>query len=112
MEKQKLQVDKRIFEALALGLDKLQFAVVKLESCNGTGSISFSEASCEYEVLLDKKKLRPCFFPFTLMFDKGVSLLKKLEKTINEKNENLEDHMKDSVLRLNKFYKAKGKLEM
>lgn len=55
MEKQKLQVDKRIFEALALGLDKLQFAVVKLESCNGTGSISFSEASCEYEVLLDKK---------------------------------------------------------
>lgn len=46
------------------------------------------------------------------MFDKVVSLLKKLEKTINEKNENLEDHMKDSVLRLNKFYKAKGKLEM
>ena len=63
-------------------------------------------------MLLDKKKLRPCFFPFTLMFDKGVSLLKKLEKTINEKNENLEDHMKDSVLRLNKFYKTKGKLEM
>lgn len=63
-------------------------------------------------MLLDKKKTTTMFLPFYFDVRKGVSLLKKLEKTINEKNENLEDHMKDSVLRLTKFYKAKGRLEM
>jgi hypothetical protein len=103
------EFDKRIFEGLtALGLNKLQFAIIKLKSCNGTESISFSEVSCGYEVLRDKTKRRPCFFPFTLIFNDGVSFLETMEKASSDDIKNMEPHMKEAFLRLNAFYKAKG----
>ncbi|XP_061183614.1 uncharacterized protein LOC133191883 [Saccostrea echinata] len=108
MEEDNVKFDKRIFEGLtALGLNKLQFAIVKVESCNGTESISFSEVSCGYEVLRDKIKRRPCFFPCTSIFKDGVSFLQNLEKASNDDIKNMEGHMKDAALRLNAFYKAK-----
>ncbi|XP_062581265.1 uncharacterized protein LOC134243062 [Saccostrea cucullata] len=103
-----VKFDKRIFEGLtALGLNKLQFAIVRLESCNGTESISFSEVSCVYEVLRYKIKRRPCFFPFTSIFKDGVSFLQNLEKASSDDFKNMECDMKDAALRLNAFYKAK-----
>ncbi|XP_052713496.1 uncharacterized protein LOC128187244 [Crassostrea angulata] len=102
------EFDKRIFEGLtALGLNKLQFAIIKLKSCNGMESISFSEVSCGYEVLRDKTKRRPCFFPFTLIFNDGVSFLETMEKASSDDIKNMEPHMKEAFLRLNAFYKAK-----
>ncbi|XP_052679433.1 uncharacterized protein LOC128160186 isoform X1 [Crassostrea angulata] len=105
---EEFDLDKRIFKGLKdnPGLDMLRFAVIKLESCNGTKSISFSEVTCEYEVLRNKTNRRPCVFPFTLIFNEGVSFLESLEKGSSDDIKNMEPHMKEAVLRLNAFYKS------
>ncbi|XP_052692894.1 uncharacterized protein LOC128171201 isoform X1 [Crassostrea angulata] len=102
---EEFDLDKRIFKGLE-GLDMLKFAIINLVSCNGTKSISFSEVSCDYEVLRDKTDRRTCFFPFQLIFNYGVSFLESLEKASSDDIKNMEPHMKKAVLRLNAFYKS------
>lgn len=96
-----LTTEKRITDGLRFLEDKnVRFAVVKLISCNGAESNSFIDARCGFEVLQENNKV-PSFLPFTVMFEKGVSFLKRLE---NANSEGIE------LLCLDKFYATKGEV--
>lgn len=105
--------EKRITNGLRFLEDNnVRFAVVKLISCNGAESNLFADARCGFEVLQDHNKV-PSFLPFTVMFEKGVSILRRLENvnTVNNIDgiENLQDPIKEALVCLDKFYKTKGK---
>lgn len=106
--------EKRITEGLPFLEDNnVRFAVVKLISCNGAESNFFADARCGFEVLQDHNKV-PSFLPFTVMFEKGVSILRRLENvnTVNNSDgiENLQDPIKEALVCLDKFYKTKGEV--
>lgn len=102
--------EKRITKGLRFLEDNnVRFAVVKLISCNGAESNSFTDARCGFEVLQDHNKV-PSFLPFTVMFGKGVSFLKRLENANSERIEKLQDPIKEALLCLDKFYKTKGEV--
>lgn len=106
--------EKRITKGLRFLEDNnVRFAVVKLISCNGAESNSFADARCGFEVLQDHNKV-PSFLPFTVMFEKGVSILRRLENvnTVNNIDgiENLQDPIKEALVCLDKFYKTKGEV--
>lgn len=108
-EESEPEIDRRIFkEGLRLLEDNnVRFAVMKLISCNGAESNSFTDASCGFEVLQDENKV-PSFLPFTVVFEKGVSFLKKMENANYDEIEQLQGPTKDALLCLNKFYRTKG----
>lgn len=106
-----LTTENRITDGLRFLEDKnVRFAVVKLISCNGAESNSFIDARCGFEVLQEKNKV-PSFLPFTVMFEKGVSFLKRLENANSEGIEQLQYTIKEALLCLDKFYETKGKNE-
>jgi hypothetical protein len=99
--------DKRITEGVRLLEDNnIRFAVVKLISCNGAESASFTDANCGFEVLKDENKV-PCFLPFTVIFEKGLTFLKTVSNT--EDREKLQGPTNEALSCLEKFYKTKGK---
>lgn len=105
-----LTTEKRITDGLRFLEDKnVRFAVVKLISCNGAESNSFIDARCGFEVLQENNKV-PSFLPFTVMFEKGVSFLKRLENANSEGIEQLQYTIKEALLCLDKFYATKGEV--
>lgn len=105
-----LTTEKRITDGLRFLEDKnVRFAVVKLISCNGVESNSFIDARCGFEVLQENNKV-PSFLPFTVMFEKGVSFLKRLENANSEGIEQLQYTIKEALLCLDKFYETKGEV--
>lgn len=105
-----LTTEKRITDGLRFLEDKnVRFAVVKLISCNGAESNSFIDARCGFEVLQENNKV-PSFLPFTVMYEKGVSFLKRLENANSEGIEQLQYTIKEALLCLDKFYATKGEV--
>lgn len=105
-----LTTEKRVTDGLRFLEDKnVRFAVVKLISCNGAESNSFIDARCGFEVLQENNKV-PSFLPFTVMFEKGVSFLKRLENANSEGIEQLQYTIKEALLCLDKFYATKGEV--
>ncbi|XP_061190886.1 uncharacterized protein LOC133199005 [Saccostrea echinata] len=105
-------MDESIFrDSLRLLNDNnVRFAVIKLISCNGTESVTFPDARCGFEVLKDENKI-PCFVPFTVIFEKGISFLRKIKNTSCEEIEKQQGPTKDAVLCLDRFYKSKEQNE-